>query len=258
MRTRPKICWTKFWLPSFRSKMSNNNGDRSVGSVAIVVAAAGMGTRLQVALPKALENVAGAPLLAHCLTSLLPVPDVGVVVVTSPRGFEDQVCGVCAGFPQLPTAVVTGGAERSDSIALALQAVPSSCEVVLVHDAARAFAPAVLFERVVSAVRGGASAVVPGLAVNDTIRQLGSDGAVRGVVDRSNLRRVQTPQGFRRDELVAAYQRYASASVTDDASLMELAGVQVVVVDGDEAAFKVTTPFDRKLAEVVVKSRELA
>lgn len=235
----------------------STNGDRSVGSVAIVVAAAGLGTRLKGALPKALEVVAGAPLLSHCLTSLAPIPGIGAVVVTSPDGFEDQIVAVCEGFPQLPIAVVTGGLTRSDSVAIALAAIPADCDVVLVHDAARAFTPVAVFERVIAAVRGGASAVVPGLAVNDTIRRLAADGSVDGVVDRSNLRRVQTPQGFWREELADAYRRYASASVTDDASLMELAGVPVVVVDGDEAAFKVTTPFDRRLAEVVAADRTI-
>lgn len=237
-----------------------DDGDRPDGSVAIVVAAAGLGTRFGGALPKALELIAGRPLLAYSLATLselYPTADfvMDAVIVTSPAGFEAEIAAVCAGF-SLPLSVVTGGAERSDSIALALQQVPAATEIVLVHDAARAFTPAALFCDVVAAVRSGSAAVVPGVPVADTIRRL--EGAHQSqTVDRSELRRVQTPQGFSRAQLDIAYAQLGAQQVTDDASVMELLGIAVDVIPGSEEAFKVTTPIDRATAEAIVKLRSI-
>ena len=129
--------------------------------------------------------------------------------------------------------------------------VPVGFEIILVHDAARALASAGLFERVAAAVRGGHGAVVPVLPVVDTIKQVDAAGAVLGTVDRSALRSVQTPQGFRRDVLEAA-DAAALDEHTDDAGLAEKLGVPVTTVPGEEAALKITRPFDLALAEFLL------
>lgn len=158
-------------------------------------------------------------------------------------GLGDRVC------------VVAGGRERTDSVRLALAAARerSAVEVVLVHDAARAFVPPELVSAVVAAVRAGAPAVIPVLAVTDTIKQVDEHGRILATVDRTGLRAVQTPQGFRVDVLVRAHE-LAAAGVTDDAGLVERLGERVFTVPGDPLAFKVTTPFDLLIAEAVTKS----
>lgn len=150
--------------------------------------------------------------------------------------------------------VVPGGATRQRSVWHGLQALAESdVDVVLVHDAARCLAPPGLFARVTAAVRAGSDAVVPALAVTDTIRAVDD-----GIVDRARLRAVQTPQGFRRDVLLSAHAEAAaqaddeSTAATDDAGLVERHGGTVVLVDGDPLAFKITTPFDLVLAEGVL------
>jgi len=105
---------------------------------------------------------------------------------------------------------------------------------------------------VVAALRGGAVAVVPVLPLADTVKQVAPDGTVVRTLARDDLRAVQTPQGFRRDVLEAAH-RAAGGSVTDDAGLVEAAGVPVVTVPGSPYAFKVTTPLDLLLAEAVLR-----
>ena len=158
-------------------------------------------------------------------------------------GLGDRVC------------VVAGGRERTDSVRLALAAARerSAVEVVLVHDAARAFVPPELVRAVVAAVRAGAPAVIPVLAVTDTIKQVDEHGRILATVDRAGLRAVQTPQGFRVDVLVRAHE-LAAPGVTDDAGLVERLGERVFTVPGDPLAFKVTTPFDLLVAEAVTKS----
>lgn len=142
--------------------------------------------------------------------------------------------------------VVAGGAERGDSVAAGLAALSGEVGVVLVHDAARCLAPGSLFDRVVAAVQAGAPAVVPGLPVVDTIKEVDESGHVVGTPDRTRLRAVQTPQGFQRDVLERAHA--VSSEATDDAGLVERLGERVLVVDGDALALKVTTPGDLETA----------
>jgi 2-C-methyl-D-erythritol 4-phosphate cytidylyltransferase len=150
--------------------------------------------------------------------------------------------------------VVCGGERRTDSVRLALAEARRrlDVEVVLVHDAARAFVPPELVRVVLAAVRAGAPAVVPVLPVTDTVKQVDDLGHILSTVDRSRLRAVQTPQGFQVDVLLRAHEGVAD-QVTDDAGLVERLGERVHTVPGDPLAFKVTTPFDLMIAEAVAK-----
>ncbi|MEU6078037.1 2-C-methyl-D-erythritol 4-phosphate cytidylyltransferase [Micromonospora sp. NPDC047074] len=216
------------------------------GDVAVLVPAAGAGVRLGPGRPKALRLLAGEPLLVHAVRRLAAAPSVHTIVVAAPAAEMAAVRDLLA--PVAPVTVVPGGAERQASVAAALAAVPPGPEIVLVHDAARALTPADLVESVAAAVRAGNDAVIPVLPVVDTIKEVGADEVVLGTVDRSALRAVQTPQGFRRAVLTAAHAA-AGDPLTDDAGLVEKLGVPVACVPGSEYALKVTRPFDLALAE---------
>ena len=216
-------------------------------TVGVVVPAAGAGTRLGTGRPKALHELAGEPLLGHAVRRLRACPSIGPVVVAAPPA---DVAAVQALLPEV--LVVAGGAERQDSVAAGLAALPPEVDLVLVHDAARALVPIDVIEAVVAALRAGAQAVVPVLPVADTLKQVAPDGTVVRTVSREDLRAVQTPQGFRRAVLEAAH-RASSGSLTDDAGLVEAAGVTVQTVPGSPLAFKVTTPFDLLVAEAVLR-----
>jgi 2-C-methyl-D-erythritol 4-phosphate cytidylyltransferase len=219
------------------------------GDVAVLVPAAGAGVRLGPGGPKALRPLAGESLLAHAVRRIAAAPSVRTIVVAAPVGDTDTVRELLA--PIAPVTVVAGGASRQESVAAALAAVPAGPEIVLVHDAARALTPTAIFEAVASEIRGGASAVVPVLPVVDTIKQIAVDGTVQGTLDRSMLRAVQTPQGFRRAVLAAAHAT-AIDPMTDDAGLVEQQGIEVVCVPGSEFALKITRPFDLVLAEYLL------
>ncbi|MET8266126.1 2-C-methyl-D-erythritol 4-phosphate cytidylyltransferase [Micromonospora arida] len=216
------------------------------GDVAVLVPAAGAGVRLGPGRPKALRLLAGEPLLVHAVRRLAAAPSVHTIVVAAPAAEVQAVLELLA--PVAPVIVVPGGAERQASVAAALAAVPAGPTIVLVHDAARALTPPELVESVAAAVRGGRDAVIPVLPVVDTIKEVGADEVVLGTVDRSALRAVQTPQGFRRAVLSAAHAA-AGDSLTDDAGLVEKQGVAVSCVPGSEYALKITRPFDLALAE---------
>jgi 2-C-methyl-D-erythritol 4-phosphate cytidylyltransferase len=220
------------------------------GDVAVLVPAAGAGVRLGPGGPKALRLLAGEPLLVHAVRRVAAAPSVRMIVVAAPAADVAAVRELLA--PVAAVTVVAGGAERQESVARALAAVPADVPVVLVHDAARALTPPELIESVAAAVRDGLPAVIPVLPVVDTIKQVGPGEVVHGTVDRSVLRSVQTPQGFRREVLAAAHATAADA-LTDDAGLVEKAGVEVTCVPGSELAMKITRPLDLVLAEALLR-----
>lgn len=224
------------------------------GDVAVLVPAAGSGVRLGPGAPKALRPLAGEPLLVHAVRRVAAAPSVRLIVVAAPAAEVDAIRALLA--PIAPVTVVPGGAQRQDSVAAALAAVPADVDIVLVHDAARALTPPALVESVAAAVRAGHPAVIPALPVVDTIKEvtpLPPPGVetVLGTVDRSVLRSVQTPQGFRHDVLAAAHAAGLD-SHTDDAGMVEKTGRPVVCVPGSELAMKITRPLDLILAEALL------
>jgi len=218
-------------------------------TVGAVLAAGGRGDRLGADVPKALVPLAGQTLVAHAWHALR---DGGVteVVVAAPA---EHVAAIAALLPE--ARVVAGGATRTASVRRALASMPGEVDVVLVHDAARALAPASLVARVIAAVESGADAVVPVIAVIDTVKEVDTAGTVVRTVDRTALRAVQTPQGFRHQVLVRAHEAAGDADASDDAGLVEQLGVAVVTVPGSDDALKVTTRSDLILAEALLHER---
>ncbi|WP_432503710.1 2-C-methyl-D-erythritol 4-phosphate cytidylyltransferase [Kineococcus arenarius] len=203
-------------------------------------------------MPKALVPLAGEPLLLHALRRAAASGVVDVVVVVAPEGEEQRVRELLAPLGLGDLRVVAGGPERQDSVRRGLAVLPADVDVVLVHDAARCLTPPSVFRTVVAAVRGGAVAVVPALAVSDTVKRV-VGGRVVETVDRRELVAVQTPQGFSCAPLRAAHEAAASgAPATDDAGMLEALGHEVVTVAGEDAAFKVTRPVDLVLAEALL------
>ncbi|ALG85914.1 2-C-methyl-D-erythritol 4-phosphate cytidylyltransferase [Gordonia phthalatica] len=202
-----------------------------------------MGTRLGEAIPKAFVEVDGATLLELSADAARKSGAVDQIVVAAPAELIEKATAL------VPDAVVVaGGAERSDSVRAGLAAAPDA-DLFLVHDAARALTPPALFTSVVQALAGGARAVVPGVPVADTLKRVDADGTVVDTPDRSELRAVQTPQGFTADVLREAHS--GGGDATDDAGLVEALGVPVRVVPGDAMAFKVTTQFDLAMARMI-------
>ncbi len=163
-----------------------------------------------------------------------------------------QVAEMVAELASPTVRVVAGGASRQDSVACGLAVLSDAVRQVLIQDAARPLVPAGVISAVLAALADGADAVVPVLPVLDTIRQVDQDGQLIGTVDRERLRRIQTPQGFQLAVLRAAHAARPASEVTDDAGLVEALGRSVRTVPGAEAAFKITTPHDLRLAELLV------
>jgi 2-C-methyl-D-erythritol 4-phosphate cytidylyltransferase len=212
-------------------------------AVALVVAA-GRGTRLGSNGPKALVQVAGRPMLAWSLDALRAVAEIEQIVVALPDGVAAP-----AG-----TIGVPGGAERSHSVLAALRA--SHGDPVVVHDAARPLVTPEILRATLAALREhGCDAAIAAAPVHDTVKRA-RDGVVHGTLDRSELWAVQTPQAFRRAALEAALAAGDDAlgAATDDAALVEAQGGTVRVVPAPPENFKVTTPHDLRVAELLLRS----
>ena len=220
-----------------------------VAGVWCVVVAGGSGSRFGAA--KQFLMLGDSRVLDHSIEAAKTVCD-GVVVVLPMAALDGggditEECG-----PGMADLVVPGGSTRAASAQAGIEVVPESAEVILVHDAARPLASRDLFEQVASAVRGGASVVVPVVPVPDTIRN-----AVGEVVDREELRAVQTPQGFSAAVLRRAHSDEAGSQedrslATDDAALAQELGESVVMIPGETGNLKITQPTDLLVAEALL------
>jgi 2-C-methyl-D-erythritol 4-phosphate cytidylyltransferase len=222
-------------------------------AVALIVAA-GRGERLGFGRPKALVTLAGRPMLDWSVTALRSLAAVERIVVALPA--EDL-----AAAPD-GTVAVAGGAVRSESVRLALDAAGDG-DPVIVHDAARPLADAALFARAVEELESSrADAAIAAAPVSDTIKEASEDGAtVVRTLDRHRLWAVQTPQVFRREILERALSQASSsllAAATDDAWLVERAGGTVRIVPSTPENLKVTTLNDLHVAELLLSERASA
>ncbi|MDO5750583.1 MAG: 2-C-methyl-D-erythritol 4-phosphate cytidylyltransferase [Rothia sp. (in: high G+C Gram-positive bacteria)] len=227
---------------------------------AIIVLGAGSGTRLGEPIPKAAVTVGERTLLYRALQGASESAVADHLVVTIPENAASvcpQLLEDAASFNALVTA---GGDSRTASVVAALDALKNSgaqIDHVLIHDCARSFTPAAVYERVARALAAGALAVIPVLPVVDTIKTVNSSGEVTGTPARSEMRAVQTPQGFELESLLAAHEHSRTLpaaeaeKITDDAMAMESAGHRVLTVAGDADAFKVTTPMDLRIARAL-------
>lgn len=214
-------------------------------SVVAILLCAGRGERLGAGVPKAAAPLAGRPLFAWSLETLGRCACVDAIVVVGPsRTLRELLAASGLSAPKV-VAWVEGGAERQHSVARGLAALPGDCDLVAVHDCARALVSEAVVERAVAAARehGAAIAAVP---LADTLKRV-EDGVIHGTPARAGLWCAQTPQVFRRDWLEAAHAA-AGATATDDAALVESLGHPVRVAAGDALNFKVTTPGDLALA----------
>ena len=206
------------------------------GHVAAIIAAAGSGVRFGADIPKALIQLGNQTLIEHAVAAISPAVD--QVVVTAPASHLRQFQTLLGDA----VTVVVGGQTRSESIRAGLSAVSNDTQYVLIHDAARALASPDLVNRVLLTLQKGEVAVIPGMPQVDTIKNVDENGYVISTPNRTDLRNIQTPQGFELSALKKAHD--TNGESTDDAALVEAAGFKVLVIEGEERALKITTPTD--------------
>lgn len=225
-------------------------------SVGVVIPAGGRGTRFGTDIPKQYHELCGIPILVRTLQTALLVDGLCSIVLAIQPEENDNVHALLSAHncadPRIH--ITDGGAERHLSVARGL-VHPSldDADVILIHDAVRPLASDALFNSVAQAAhRYGAA--IPIIPVTDTLKQVDSNGVIIQTVDRTSMRRAQTPQGFSRECVRGVY---ASAiehgiSATDCSSLCERAGIAVHTITGEEYNIKITTPHDRALASLLL------
>jgi 2-C-methyl-D-erythritol 4-phosphate cytidylyltransferase len=203
-----------------------------------IVVAGGRGDRFGAA--KQFARLGGATVLERSIATTARACDGVVVALPAESGWQ----------PVPPVVAVAGGDTRAESVRAALAAVPTDAEIIVVHDAARPLASLLLFAAVIAAVRSGADAAVPALAVTDTLKRVEGERVVE-TVSRDGLVVVQTPQAFRSDALRRAHASGDEGS--DDAMLVEQAGGVVRVVAGEVRNLKITVPDDLEVAAGLIE-----
>jgi 2-C-methyl-D-erythritol 4-phosphate cytidylyltransferase/2-C-methyl-D-erythritol 2,4-cyclodiphosphate synthase len=220
--------------------------------VGLVVPAAGRGSRFGSLENKVWADLAGRTLLDRTLSAFQTHPRVDVIVLVGAAEELDRLRALAERYDKV-RAVVTGGPTRQESVGNGLAALPDDCEIVLVHDAARPCVSHALITRVIEATeRYGAA--IPGLPVSDTVKRVDGDGFIEETVPRDGLWTVQTPQGARLADLREAYAALgpAIAQATDEASVLEMTGYPVRMVEGEADNLKVTRPGDLERAALAL------
>jgi 2-C-methyl-D-erythritol 4-phosphate cytidylyltransferase len=221
---------------------------------AAIIVAAGSGTRLGLATPKAFVSIERASLLLRVLQTIGTLEALCEVVVAVPAGAQKyaRTEAAAAGL-QIPVKITEGGAERQDSVRLALRLTSAEADLIVVHDAARPFATPAMFSTCIAAAAqtGGAVVAIP---VADTLKRV-ELGTIIATVARDGLWQAQTPQAFRRELLVRAHERAMRERITatDDAYLFERLGLAVQVVQGSALNLKITMPDDFRIGEAIAR-----
>jgi 2-C-methyl-D-erythritol 4-phosphate cytidylyltransferase / 2-C-methyl-D-erythritol 2,4-cyclodiphosphate synthase len=225
-------------------------------TVVALLLAGGRGTRAGVGIPKQYREIGGISVLRRAIDCFVDCPAVDCIRVVIHADDQELYRAATAGLDILPPVI--GGAERHLSAVAGLESLSDlGTDIVLIHDAARPFADRGMIERVIAALADGPGAI-PALPVSDTLKRVGvSDGLIGATVDRAGLWRAQTPQGFRFEAILEAHQRRDSDLPTDDAAVMEEAGMPVCVVEGDERNIKVTAEADFDRAEQIMGKRQM-
>ncbi|MEQ1900466.1 MAG: bifunctional 2-C-methyl-D-erythritol 4-phosphate cytidylyltransferase/2-C-methyl-D-erythritol 2,4-cyclodiphosphate synthase [Devosia sp.] len=222
-------------------------------TIAALIVAAGTGERAKsgVSAPKQYRNLAGKPVLARTIDVFTSHGEVTHVLPIIHPEHGERFAQLDVGSPKLLDPV-TGAASRQGSVLAGLEAlVPLDPDFVLIQDAARPLTDAATISRVIAALRAH-EAALPATGVTDTIKRSANGTRIDGTEDRKTLFAAQTPQGFRFRTILDAHRRAAGSEHTDDAAIAEWAGVEVALVQGSHANFKLTLPEDFARAELLL------
>ena len=229
-----------------------------MSKVTLIIAAGGTGKRIGDPLPKQFIEIAGKPIIVHTLAYFYSNSKISDIIISIHKDWESHLQKLLNenGFSD-KCRIVLGGISRQDSIKNALDTITDS-DIVMIHDAVRPFVTDRMIDDLIKASEKFGAAL-PGLTPVNTIKILCDKNTVRTTPERSQLTSVQTPQAFKLDVIRNANENAYSKSYlgTDDASLVEFAGYEVKVVEGNELNIKITRPIDLVLAEEILKRNSL-
>ena len=223
-------------------------------SCGAVIVAAGTASRMG-GIDKVMAPVGGEPMIVHTVRAFQNCDAIKQIIVVTRQDLIVPISDLCHEFDKV-RAVMVGGSSRQESVEIGLSALPGDMKLVAVQDGARPLITDAVIDRTVRAAHTYGAAA-PAIPVKDTIKEV-RGGIVASTPNRSTLRAVQTPQVFDVDLLKGALKKAKDdgAEVTDDCSAVELMGMSVKIVEGDERNIKVTTPLDLKIAEILLEEMQ--
>ena len=221
-----------------------------------VIVAAGDGKRMGSKVKKPYLELASRPILFHTLRNISSSPLISGIILVVGKGLVDYCRHevVEAFMIKGVINIIEGGDERQDSVYHGLKALPEDTELVMIHDGVRPFVSCKMIEETIAAATEYGAAVT-GVKVKDTIKTVDESNRVIQTVNRTGLWAVQTPQVFKAKLLRDCYDTAINKGFygTDDASIVEWAGLEVMIVEGEYENIKITTPFDLMVAEAMIE-----
>jgi len=218
-----------------------------------IILAAGAGRRLKASVPKPLVEIRGRPAIIYSLEPFNKHPDIDeIILVTSAQNKAAIAKAIKSYSFKKIKALCLGGRRRQDSVYEGLKAVSPGSNWVIIHDSARPFINSKLITKVISAAKKTGAAIL-GIPVKATIKSVQEDFLVDKTVDRGNLWEAQTPQAFKKELILKAYNKYFQENFTDDASLVEKLGERVKIVQGSYENIKITTRVDLLFAGLIAE-----
>ena len=223
-------------------------------SCGAVIVAAGTASRMG-GIDKVMAPVGGEPMIVHTVRAFQNCDAIKQIIVVTRQDLIVPISDLCHEFDKV-RAVMVGGSSRQESVEIGLGALSGDMKLAAVQDGARPLITDAVIDRTVRAAHTYGAAA-PAIPVKDTIKEM-RGGIVASTPNRSTLRAVQTPQVFDVDLLKGALKKAKDdgAEVTDDCSAVELMGMSVKIVEGDERNIKVTTPLDLKIAEILLEEMQ--
>jgi 2-C-methyl-D-erythritol 4-phosphate cytidylyltransferase len=222
--------------------------------VTAIVLAAGKGLRFKSRLSKPLIKVNSKPIIIRCLGILSQHPYIkDIIVVANSKNSISITREIKQYRIKKIKDIILGGRLRQDSVINGLKAMDMRTGLVLIHDAVRPFIDKDMVSSVIKEASRYGAAIV-GAPVKDTVKKVKTKFVVEKTLNRKSLWEVQTPQVFKKELILEAYERFGDIEVTDDASLVEKLGAKVKVVRGSYNNIKITTPDDLILAEAIAKN----
>ena len=225
-----------------------------LGYCGAVIVAAGTASRMG-GIDKVMAELNGEPMIVRTVRAFQEAIAIKEIVIVTRQDLIAPIRKLCAGFDKV-TGVVCGGESRQASVQLGLSALSDKCKLAAIQDGARPLVSQAVIDRTVRAAHTY-SAAAPAIPVKDTIKVV-KGGIVDHTPDRATLRAIQTPQVFDFDLLRAALKKaqVEELAVTDDCSAVELMGMSVKIVEGDERNIKVTTPLDLAIAKLLLEEEK--
>ena len=224
-----------------------------MAEIGVVIVAGGSGRRMGGALPKQFMMLGNLPILGHTINRMRQALPASQIVVVLPEDHIELWRNLSARFDIAKHDITAGGAERFYSVKNGINALSPEIKTIAIHDGVRPLASKkLIIKLILEAEKNGA--VIPAVAPADSYRIVDDNGS--HIIDRSQLRMIQTPQVFSAEVLRAAYEQPFSATFTDDASVAEAAGHKITLIEGERQNIKITTPSDMTIAETFIASEE--